>query len=1195
MSYCHLIGSVGVDLGEGFHPQVADLFADEVDNASCLGPCNSFIPTADLGVVSANLCEGTTVQFYSLSSDNTTEWDWSFPGGAPSSSTDEHPEVTYNTPGTYDVTLEVTSEQGISDELTMSGYIQVDNNGSEILVYEDFENGLGEYQVDNSGGPGFETTISTSGSTYGESVLQLDNYNNNNGDFDDLLSPNFSLLAYNSATLYIDYAVTRRNNVSDSLVIYASRDGGVTFEWVAGLFENGNETYTTHLNTNDPFIPETSEEWCLEAPGNGCLAIDLGAFTREEDVQFKIRNKHLGGNNLYIDRLWVETDCYDLDPPVADFVANPNEGCASLVVNFTDLSTEFPQSHDWSFDGGLPSSSSEANPTVVYDAPGEYAVTLSVTNPEGTDTETKLKYIVVEDVPTAEFEADITERTVSLEYTGLRGVSFEWDFGDGNSSNEENPTHTYSEDGIYTVRLTVTNDCGSVSSEIEIEIATLPIANIDVSTTNGCEPLEVIFDAAATMNADSIYWEFDGGDPLSSNEDTATVLYHEAGSFDLLFIAMNENGSDTIFLENHISVDPQPHAEFSTNIDDLTVVFFNLSEHYDDVYWDFGDGETSSSNSPEHSYDEIGVYDVELIATNSCGTDTFLSELNLFAPIQISFSANPVSGCADYQVEFSNSTQNADSFQWTFEGGNPSTSSASEPIVVYESPGTFDVELIAWNDNFSDTLLFDNYIEVLGPPEAGFTSVLNHPGINFTNTSMGATSYLWNFGDGSSSSVENPTHSYANDGIYTVELMAMNTCDTAVLVEEVEFYSLPEANFSSSASEGCAPLTVTLENLSSSNSVNFEWSFPGGSPLNSTQENPEVSYSESGSYSVTLIVENPAGQDTMELTNYIEVYPLPEPVFDYSTDSLTLSFSNQSMHADSYYWEFGDGTTDTTANPVHTYDNDSSFTVTLYAINSCDTVSVSQEVGTEGLPRARFQIRGDKSGCVPFVVDFENLTEGVVTEYEWMFPGGNPESSESETPTVTYDSAGVYSITLIAHNPNGSNQFTLQNAIRVIDVPVAGFVAVEESVLSYLFESEIEGEDITDILWDFGDGNQSSELNPRHTFSESGLYNVSLIVSNICGTDTISQEIEIMPTSSDPFSEQAIQVYPNPAKDRVYITPWPSRSTIEIHNSLGSIVMTKRAKNGDQFLLLDNFTSGMYFIHIIRAEDRLVFPLVIQK
>ena len=1017
MSYCHLIGSTGIDLGEGFHPQVADLFEDEVDNASCLGPCESFIPTADFGVVSTSLCAGTSVQFYSLSSDNATEWDWSFPGGSPSSSTDEHPEVTYNTPGTYDVTLEVTSNAGITDELVISGYILVDNNGSEILVYQDFENGLGDYIIDNSGGPGFETTDVTSGSTYGESVLQLDNFNNNGGDVDDLLSPNFSLLAYNSATLYIDYAVTRKNNVSDSLVIYASKDGGATFEWVAGFFEDGNETYSTHLNTNSPFIPETAEDWCLELPGNGCLAIDLGAFTREDDVQFRIRNKYFGGNNLYIDRLWVETDCYDLDSPVADFSASPDEGCVALVVDFTDLSTEFPQSHDWIFDGGLPSTSSEANPTVVYDEPGEYAVTLSVTNPEGADTETKINYIVVGDVPTAEFDSDIVDRTVSLSYTGMRGDSFEWDFGDGNSSSEENPTHTYAEDGIYTVTLTATNDCGTASTQMEIEIATLPVASVDVSTTGGCEPLEVFYDATGSTNVDSVYWEFEGGNPTNSNQDTATVVYNEEGTFDLFFVAMNENGNDTIFLEDHIAVEALPYAEFSTGIDDLTVIFYNLSEFYDDVFWDFGDGETSSSNSPEHTYDEIGIYEVELVATNSCGTDTFSLELDLFAPIQISFSGNTVSGCAEHEVQFSNSTQNADSFQWTFEGGNPATSNESEPLVVYETVGTFDVELIASNDNFSDTLLFENYIEVIGAPQAGFTSAVNHPEIEFTNTSTGASSFLWNFGDGNSSNTENPIHSYVNEGTYLVELMAMNICDTAIFLEEVEYYSTPEANFSSTINEGCAPLTVTYDNLSSSNSVNFEWSFPGGEPSTSTEENPEVSYTEFGTYSAILRVENPAGRDTLELTNLIEVYPLPEPAFDYTVDSLTLSFSNESFHADSYYWEFGDGSIDTTASPVHTYGSDSSYIVTLYAINSCDTISLSREVGTEGLPKARFQIVGDRLGCVPFSIEFENLTEGFVSEYEWIFPGGTPDSSQSETPTVTYDSAGVYSITLIAIIP----------------------------------------------------------------------------------------------------------------------------------------------------------------------------------
>src|SRR6056297_1309680 len=533
MSYCHLLGGVGIDLGEGFHPQVADLFMDEVSNASCLDVCDSDIPTSDFGVVETQLCEETTVQFYSLASENTAEWEWLFPGGTPSSSTEDNPVVTYNNPGNYDVTLEVTSGAGETDELVMTDFISVNNNGNEILIYQDFENGIGDYIVDNPGGPGFEITTLTSGSTYGESALWIDNHSNSNGAFDDLLSPTFSLLAYNSATLFIDYAVTRRNNISDSLVVYASRDGGSTFEWVVGFFENGSGTYATHFNTGSPFIPENADEWCLEAPGSSCLAIDLSDFAREDDVQLRIRNKHLGGNNLYIDRLWVQTDCYDLAPPTADFAASTIEGCASMIVDFTDLSTEFPQSYDWIFDGGIPGTSSEPNPTVVYDEPGEYAVTLTVTNPEGTDTETKINYIVVDDEPTADFDVSITDRTVDLTYTGNRGTSFDWSFGDGNSSTEENPSHTYSEDGEYTIELTVSNDCGTATSDVLVEIATFPAASVEVIPTEGCEPLSVFFDASESTNVDDYYWEFDGGNPSTSTNDTVSVTYSDPGVYDV--------------------------------------------------------------------------------------------------------------------------------------------------------------------------------------------------------------------------------------------------------------------------------------------------------------------------------------------------------------------------------------------------------------------------------------------------------------------------------------------------------------------------------------------------------------------------------------------------------------------------------------------------------------------------------------
>jgi len=1513
MSYCHLIGGVGIDLGEGFHPQVGDLFMDEVSNASCLGPCDSDLPTADFGVVETQLCEGTTVQFFSLASDNAVEWDWSFPGGSPSSSSDENPTVTYNNAGTFDVILEVTSAAGFTDELVMSDFISVDNNGNEILIYQDFENGLGDYTVNNPSGPGFEITSTTSGSTYGESALWLDNFSNSNGNFDDLLSPSFSLLAYNSATLYIDYAVTRRNNVSDSLVVYASIDGGVTFERVVGFFEDGSGGYETYLNTGSAFTPETSEEWCLEGPGNTCLAIDLSGFVREDDVQLRLRNKHYGGNNLYIDRLWVQTDCYDLNPPIADFVGNPEEGCATLAVDFSDLSSEFPQSHDWIFDGGIPASSSDPNPTVIYDEPGEYAVTLTVSNPEGSDTETKIDYIVVGDIPTADFEVDVTDRTVELSYTGVRANSFNWSFGDGNSSTEENPSHTYAEDGEYTIELTVSNDCGTATSDVLVEIATFPVASVEFIPTEGCEPLSVFFDARDSENTVDFYWEFEGGTPATSTSDTLTVVYDEPGSYDVLFIASNDNGDDTLTFNDTILVESLPHAEFSSSINNLTATFFNLSQDYTDVFWDFGDGESTSSNSPEHTYSEVGTYSVILIASNNCGEDTFSMDLEMYVPSEAGLTGNPLEGCATLGVQFTNTSLFADSFRWTFPGGNPATSSELEPFVFYEESGVFDVELIAWNDQYSDTLVLIEYILVDGIPMASFDFLLDHPNVEFTNTSTGGNSFEWDFGDGNTSLEENPTHEYQEDGVYTVvlsvtndcgtdqvsqlitittdpvanftavpqeicpdsevqftdqssanviewswtfeggnpstsneqnpevtylnsgtfdvslivssssgqdtfvqtdfitvnalpmaefdfaqlerelsftnlssdgttyswdfgdgttsnevnpvhefeedgtytvqliaindcgqdttslsidvftlptaafssnsqsgcvpfsveyinqsspnasswfwifdegvpststeenptvsyevpgwhdvsliafsaagsdtiilseyieakaspvaafsydlngrvvsfindsqygssfwwnfgdgntstdmdpvheyasdgtyevEMWVINACDTAIITSEIEVYSPPTASFSVSENEGCPIFYVLFENTSSANATGYEWLFPGGQPESSTEESPEVAYEVSGLYDVLLIAHNPAGADTMSLEQYIEVHPVPEPSFDYSVDSLTLTFTNSSEYADSYLWDFGDGQIDTAVQAVHTYERDSSYLVTLYAINDCDTIATSREVGTGGLPRARFQVLGERLGCVPFSVEISNQTEGFVSEYQWYFPGGSPDSSQAEQPTVRYDSAGVYSITLIAFNPNGSNQYNLQNAIRVIDLPEVSFLGTAVSDFTYDFKSQILGEEIENLSWDFGDGNGSSESNPTHTFAEDGRYEVVLVASNLCGTDTARQIIEIMTTSLDPAPNQVFQVYPNPARDRVYISPWPVNAQIEVHNSLGGVVLEKAADGGNSFLQLERFSSGLYFIHIITSQDRQVLPIVIQR
>jgi PKD repeat protein len=160
-------------------------------------------------------------------------------------------------------------------------------------------------------------------------------------------------------------------------------------------------------------------------------------------------------------------------PPVASFTAENTEGCAPLTVQFTDESSESTTNWAWSFEGGNPANSSDQNPEVVYTTPGTYGVTLIITNPLGNDTIVLDDIIIVNGGPDAGFESEIMGLEVAFTNQSMDAASYAWDFGNGTTSTEENPTHTYTANGTYLVTLVVTNECGSdtTTQEVVIEVS----------------------------------------------------------------------------------------------------------------------------------------------------------------------------------------------------------------------------------------------------------------------------------------------------------------------------------------------------------------------------------------------------------------------------------------------------------------------------------------------------------------------------------------------------------------------------------------------------------------------------------------------------------------------------------------------------------------------------------------------------
>ena len=131
-------------------------------------------------------------------------------------------------------------------------------------------------------------------------------------------------------------------------------------------------------------------------------------------------------------------------------------------------------------------------------------------------------------------------------------------------------------------------------------------------------------------------------------------------------------------------------------------------------------------------------------------------------------------------------------------------------------------------------------------PDASFTEIVNDLTVDFTNNTTDATSYSWDFGDGNGSTDSDPSHTYDMDGTYTVILIASNSCGDDTTSLEVEISNAPSAGFIADVTNGCVPLTVNFTNQSSANTETWNWSFPGGTPASSTEENPTVVYDVAG-------------------------------------------------------------------------------------------------------------------------------------------------------------------------------------------------------------------------------------------------------------------------------------------------------------------------------------------------------------
>lgn len=631
------------------------------------------------------------------------------------------------------------------------------------------------------------------------------------------------------------------------------------------------------------------------------------------------------------------------------------------------------------------------------------------------------------------------------------------------------------------------------------------------SPTSGCAGLPIGFFENSGVAA-SWAWTFEGGTPATSTEQNPTVTFNEAGTHSVT-LQVTTGGGVTYDLEaiDLVTIAPSPKSDFVATVNGFTVTFADSSIHYNNLSWDFGDGNTSTEASPQHQYHDAGTYTVVLTVFGDCGVASSTQEVTILPAVPAaSFEASIVSGCSPLTVSFTDYSSNSPTaWSWSFPGGTPSTSTEQHPTVTYATPGTYGVILVASNAGGSGEISMANLITVNDSPTANFFSFVNGPEVDFLNMPVFGSSYVYDFGDGSTASESDPTHTYAAPGTYTVVLTVTNICgsatDTAAITIE-DF--LPVAAFNASTSVGCAPLTVAFTDQSTLQPTAWSWAFPGGNPATSDQQNPVVVYNTAGTYNVTLSVDNAWGSASVTQNDLITVNPAPTADFDFVVNGNDVSFTNNSINANTYEWVFndGNGSTSTDANPTFTFPSNGVYMVVLTATNGCGTVTYSANVSIGIAPTAAFTI-SETSGCAPFVVEFGDQSEGVPTSWSWEFPGGNPATSTEQNPTVTYDSSGIYSVTLTVTNAYGESETSQTDVINVGIAPTSAFYFTTNELETTFFNISENG---TTYTWDFGDGSTSTEFSPVHSYADTGTYIVLLTAANNCGSTSFTSEIVIV-------------------------------------------------------------------------------------
>ena len=692
---------------------------------------------------------------------------------------------------------------------------------------------------------------------------------------------------------------------------------------------------------------------------------------------------------------------------VAQFNYNYSSPCSPTVVNFNNISKN-STSVFWDFGDGT--TSTDFNPPPhLYSLPGQYEVTLIVNNPNSCNINDTIKKIITIHEKINALFIDNCGMTKTF-FPVNTASNYLWNFGDGNTSNLPNPTHTYSDTGVYYVTL-----------------ITKP------------------------------------GSPCPDTLTQAVYAYPKGNAQ---------------FLDDFVPCNLTVHFQADTN--------FNAS-----YFWDFGNGNTATTPNPTFTFPDTGTYSVTLIVNNDlndpCRADTFVKTYHFVLTTVANFSV--VVNC-DSSVTLQNQSLYATKYLWDF--GNGDTDTAFAPHYHYPDTGHFVITLITQpNSTCPDTFSLPIYIRAEPQAIPVYTSVSCNRQQMFTHQSLNTQQVQWIFSDGSSYNSDTVLHTFADTGLYSIQLIAIQDgiCnDTSYFTVNIRPVSIADAQVQPFVCD----TFVELNNISQY-ADNYLWDMGDGSVFAS----PDLvyHYADTGTYIIRLITQ-PFTDCADTFVTTVHFHPKPIALFDVQQQRCekTVNFVNISQYADQYLW-FVEDTTYIVPNPIHTFSDYGEFTVQLIAVsaNGCeDTLIQTVQIDFPGQAIANY----NKINCTP-TVHFENQSLRAFS-YFWDF--GDGYSSTQPNPTHTYPGPGSYPVQFII-NLGTACVDTFTDTITVLN-PIEPIITIDQEPCTGILHFRTQYSHFQSIIWDFGNGVTSTQAEPHYFYGEDKngnyLIRVTMIDTNGC-------------------------------------------------------------------------------------------------